>query len=94
MENEFGNFFGALLTDFRGIVQDEIKSINVPSHSSSMSRFKPIGKFCDEMDMSRATLYNLDRKGVIKLKKLGGKTFVDVEQVETAMRDFKSEVKE
>ena len=92
MDNDYGNFFAALLTDFRGIVQDEIKAINVPSHSIPMSKFKPIGKFCDEMDMSRATLYNLDRKGVIKLKKLGGETFVDVAKVEEAMRDFKSEV--
>jgi len=92
MEKELGNFFGALLTDFRGIVQEEIKAINVPSPSISMSKFKPIGKFCDEMGMTRANLYNLDRKGIIKLRKLGGKTFVDVEQVEAAMRDFQSEV--
>ena len=92
MKSEYGNLFGALLTDFRGIVREEIKSINIPSQSASMSKYIPIGKFCNDMNMTRANLYNLDRKGVIKLKKLGGKTFVNVEQVEEAMKDFKSEV--
>jgi len=92
MNSEYGNLFGALMTDFRGIVREEIKSINIPSQSASMSKYIPIGKFCNDMDMTRANLYNLDRKGVIKLKKLGGKTFVNVEQVEEAMRDFKREV--
>jgi len=91
MDNNYGNFFGAFLTDVRGIVREEVKSIYIPSQpGSTSSRYKPIGKFCEEMDMTRANLYNLDKKGIIKLKKLGGKTFVDTEQVEEAMRDFSS----
>ena len=92
MNSEYGNLFGALLTDFRGIVREEVKKISIPSQSVSMSKFKPIGKFCDEMDMSRATLYNHHRKGTITLKKMGDKTFVDNVEFEAAMRDFKSEV--
>jgi len=91
MSNPF-DLIDARLINIESLVLD-LKH-NPIEQDNSVSTYKPIANFCEEMGMTRANLYNLDRKGIIKLKKLGGKTFVDVDQVKEAMRDFRSKVEE
>lgn len=69
-------------------IEDLVLNLKPNEGTPLLSKYTPIKKFCDEMGMTRANLYNLNRKGIIRLKKLGGKTFVDVEEVEAAMRNF------
>ena len=70
------------------VANEVVKKMDLWNVKSNTKKYMPISKFCKEYDMTRANLYNLDRKEVIKLKKLGGKTFVDVKEVEEAMKDF------
>ena len=48
-----------------------------------------ISEVVEMYELSRATLYNYHKKGIITLKKFAGKTYVSMEDIENGMLDKK-----
>ena len=74
------------LTKLRQLAEFNSKAIR--------QRYLPISKFCEEYDITYASLYKYQGEHNAKiLKKFFGKTYVDIEQVETLMKDYNEQTK-
>jgi len=57
------------------------KSIHVSTH-----RYHPIAQFARKYGLTRRSLYNYHKKGILTLKKIEGKVYVDEEEFLSNMK--------
>ncbi len=81
------------LNELESLIQNSVRKALKESRilEENNQKYIHLNTACERYNLTRQTFYNLNSKGVIKLKKLDskGKVYVSIDEIELAMTDLK-----